>query len=172
MAVASGKYLTFALETQTYGMPILCVKEIIGMTDITPLPGMPAAVRGVINLRGNIIPVVDLRLKFGMPERDYDDRTCIVVVESGRKEGAGALQTTGGPLSGRDGLIVDKVSEVLDIPQDSIEEPPRFRGTPAEWYLMGLGKVRDKVVMLLEVERILDREERQMLAGETVVVVN
>lgn len=171
MAVTSEKYLTFFLGAETYGMPILSVKEIIGMTDITPMPGMPVAVRGVINLRGSIIPVVDLRLKFGMQERAYDNRTCIIVVESGRRDD-GARRTAEGPLSTRDGLIVDKVSEVLDIARDCIEPPPRFSGTPEEWYIMGLGKVRDMVVMLLEVERILDREERELLAGEAVAVVN
>ena len=94
------------------------------------------------------------------------------MVESGRRNENGALRTAEGPLSTRDGLIVDKVSEVLDIARESIEPPPRFVGTPEEWYLMGLGKVRDKVVMLLEVERILDREERESLAGEAMAVVN
>ncbi len=150
MAVVLNKYLTFALGDETFGMPILRVKEIIGLSEITKMPGMPVAVRGVINLRGTIIPIIDLRVKFGMPERAYDNRTCIIVVEPAERDAP------------RCGLVVDTVSEVMDIPSEFIETPPRFGKSLEGSYLTGLGKMRDKVILLLEIDRVLGDAEAEL----------
>ena len=147
MAAVLNKYLTFSLGDETYGMPILRVKEIIGLSEITKMPSMPMAVRGVINLRGTIIPIIDLRVKFGMSERAYDNRTCIIVVEPAERDAP------------RCGLVVDTVSEVMGIPSDFIEPPPRFGNSSENAYLTGLGKMRDKVILLLEIDRVLGGAE-------------
>ena len=143
------KYLAFTLGEETYGLPILRVKAINNLQPITHVPRMPEAVKGVINLRGKIIPVIDLRLKFGLEERPYNDRTCIIVVEL--EEG-----------DRTSGLIVDEVSEVLDIPEDGIEPPIADAGASLE-FLTGIGKAKDKVIMLLDPHRILSTNEIAML---------
>ncbi|MCX7772469.1 MAG: chemotaxis protein CheW [Clostridia bacterium] len=154
MAVNHNKFLTFLLGSETYGIHILKVKEIIGMMTITQVPKMPSYVKGVINLRGKIIPVMDLRIKFGMEERTYDDRTCIIVTE---------IQTGSGPkLSG---LVVDTVSEVLDVPPASVELPPSYSMNGEQDFLTGLGKVKDKVILLLDTEKILTDTEKDSLGG-------
>ncbi len=155
MAVNHNKFLTLLLGNETYGIPILKVKEIIGMMTITHVPKMPDYLKGVINLRGKIIPVIDLRLKFGMADRDYDDRTCIVVTE---------IQAEFGPkLSG---LVVDTVSEVLDIAPSSVEPPPSSSQAEQE-FLTGLGKVKDKVVLLVDIDRILTDKEKESITLQT-----
>lgn len=155
MAVNHNKFLTLLLGKETYGIPILKVREIIGMMTITHVPKMPDYVKGVINLRGKIIPVIDLRLKFGMKDRAYDDRTCIVVTE---------IQANEGPkLSG---LVVDTVSEVLDVPPTSIEPPPSSSHSELE-FLTGLGKAKDKVVLLVDIDRILTEKEKESIALQT-----
>lgn len=141
----AGKYLTCMLGMENYGLGILKVQEIIGVMAVTPVPRTPAHVRGVINLRGKVIPVVDLRLKFGLDRKEDTDRTCIVVVRNTR---AGAMVTTG--------IVVDEVSEVLDIEERQIEPAPEFGAEVDTRFILGMGKVRDKVVMLLEVDRVLD----------------
>ena len=155
MAVSQNKFLTLLLGEEIYGIPILKVKEIIGLMTITHVPKMPDYVKGVINLRGKIIPVIDLRLKFGMKDRGYDDRTCIVVTEH---------QGEGGPkLSG---LVVDTVSEVLDVPASSIE-PPLVYNQAEQEFLTGLGKVKEKVVLLIDTDRILTEKEKESLSLST-----
>lgn len=135
-----GKYLTFALGKEDYGIEILKVREIIGMINITSIPHMPNYVKGVINLRGKVIPVINLRLKFGMPEIEAMAETCIIVI------------TINDLLIG---LIIDRVREVLDIKQNNIEPPPNFNNTHQTDFILGMGKVGDKVKILLNIEKIL-----------------
>ena len=152
MSDREGKYLTFALAAEEYGISILKIKEIIGMMPITTIPQTPEFVKGVINLRGKVIPVVDLRLRFGMERIDYTERTCIVVVEiSG---GAGTVMI---------GIVVDSVSEVLNIKGGDIEETPTF-GTKLETdYILGMAKVQGGVKILLDIDRVLSRDEVVLL---------
>lgn len=141
-AARAGKYLTFRLGEEQYGLEIRRVREIIGMMDITPVPQMPAHVKGVINLRGQVIPLVDLRLKFGMPPAKYTDATCIIVVN------VGALV----------GLVVDTVREVLDITAEQIDAPPPLGAAVDTSFLLGMGKVRDGVKILLDADKLLNEE--------------
>lgn len=143
-----GKYLTFALSKEEYGLEILKVREIIGWLEVTALPKTPAYIRGVINLRGQVIPVVDLRAKFEMPSVERTDQTCIIVVEitqAGRK-----LST---------GIIVDHVSEVLEVPGEQIEDPPSFGASVATNFILGMGKVGDAVKILLDIDCVLGDED-------------
>jgi purine-binding chemotaxis protein CheW len=139
-----GKFLTFILGEEEYGIEIRHVTEIIGIQSITEVPDMPAHVKGVINLRGKVIPVMDVRLRFGMPERPYDDRTCIVVIN----------------IDGQAvGLVVDRVSEVLDIPKDDIEPPPAVRKGEESRFVQGMGKVGEEVKILLDARKLLYDDE-------------
>ena len=139
-----GKYLTFRLHKEDYGIEILKVREIFGMQEITSVPGVPEYVKGVINLRGRIIPVIDLRLKFDFKEIEYNKETCIIVV---------LIEEI------LVGIIVDTVSEVVDIPGDDIEQSPSFGAdTPTE-YLLGMGKVKERVIILLNVEKVFSVQE-------------
>lgn len=142
---AAGKYLTFTLGQETYGLEILTVQEIIGILPVTHVPNTPSYVRGVINLRGKVIPVVDLRLKFGMEGMEDTERTCIIVLQTKREDG---MPTT-------TGIIVDSVSEVLAISDDQIEDPPSFGDAVETDFLKGIAKVGDKVCELLDLERTL-----------------
>lgn len=144
-----GKYLTFALGKEEYGLEILKVREIIGLMDITAVPRTPPYVKGVINLRGQVIAVVDLRAKFGMPTIEKTDQTCIIVVE---------IKTGGRKLSV--GIIVDRVSEVLDISGENIEEPPSFNSSADADFILGMGKIGESVKILLDIDKVLagDRE--------------
>ncbi len=142
------KYLTFSLGKEEYGIGISDVTEIVGIQNITELPDVPNYVRGIINLRGKVIPVIDVRLRFGMDEKDYDARTCIVVVNIKQVSV---------------GLIVDEVSEVLDINNSQIEPPPKVRRNESQRYLKGLGKVEDLVKILLDVQKLLFEEELELI---------
>ncbi len=148
------KFLTFRLGKEEYGVEILRVREIIGLIDITPLPRTPDYIKGVINLRGKIIPVIELRTKFGLPPVKYTEATCVIVVDVEDSEGGDQLQM---------GVIVDTVSEVLDIRQDQIEPAPRFGSSASADSIMGMGKVKagetTKVVILLDIDRVLGGEE-------------
>ena len=135
-----GKFLTFFLAGEEYGLEILKVQEIIGMMDITPVPRTPEHIRGVINLRGKVIPIVDLRLKFGMPGTERTAETCIIVVE------ANAVQT---------GIVVDQVSEVLDIEGPEIEDTPVFGADVQTDFILGIGKSGSRVKLLLDIDRVL-----------------
>jgi purine-binding chemotaxis protein CheW len=146
-AELAGKYLTFALSKEEYGLPVLKVREIIKMMDITAVPQVPGHVRGVINLRGKVIPVVDLRLKFGFPPQDYTERTCIIVVE---------VALASGPVMM--GIIVDHVSEVLSITAEEIEQTPEFGERVETGYMKGIAKVKGKVKILLDLDRVLGAE--------------
>ncbi len=138
-----GKFLTFHLANEDYGIEIRFVTEIIGIQKITEVPDMPAFVKGVINLRGKVVPVMDVRTRFNLPARDYDDRTCIIVVNIDDK----AV-----------GLVVDKVNEVADIPEKQIEPPPRTNKEGTR-YIEGMGKINNEVKILLDVQRLLYSEE-------------
>jgi purine-binding chemotaxis protein CheW len=147
-----GKYLTFSMDGEEYGIEILKVKEIIGMMPITPVPKTPEFVKGVINLRGRVIPVIDLRLRFRMPTTDYTERTCIIVVEV--DSSSGKIQM---------GIIVDSVSEVVNIKSGEIEDPPSFGTTVDTDYILGMAKVDGGVKILLDIDRVLTEGERELL---------
>lgn len=146
------KYLTFALDGEEYGIAIRKVKEIIGMMTITYVPQTPGFVKGVINLRGKVIPVVDLRLKFGMKAIEYTERTCIIVVEVMNQDHN--VQT---------GIVVDSVSEVLNIKEDNIEDTPTFGSRFDTKFVCGMAKIGDEVKILLNIDEVLDLEERALL---------
>ena len=136
----AGKFLTFFLSEEEYGIEILKVREIIGMMTITSVPRTPEFICGIINLRGKVIPIIDLRLKFGMEAIEQTEETCIIVVEAGGTER---------------GIVVDKVSEVLDIPDEDIEPPPSFGEDVETGYILGLGKSDGKVKLLLDIDQAL-----------------
>ena len=146
----AGKYLVFAVGSEEYGAPVIRVREIIKMLDITKVPQAPAHIRGVINLRGKVIPVTDVRARFALPERPYDEHTCIVVVESA----AGGTATLMG-------LVVDSVSEVLNIAHADIEETPHFGAEIRSEFLHGLAKVKGKVKLLLVLDRVCNSTPRR-----------
>ncbi len=140
------KYLTFHVGPEDYGIDIENVTEIIRMQKIADLPNVPDYVKGVINLRGKVIPVVDMRKRFELEERDYDDRTCIIVVN---------VNNT------LVGLVVDSVNEVADIPKEEIEPPPQTVGHESEYYIKGFGKIGQEVKILLNVEKVLFESSEQ-----------
>ncbi len=147
-----GKYLTFTLANEDYGIGILKIKEIIGMMPITSVPRTPDFVKGVVNLRGKVIPVVDLRLKFGMPEIDYTERTCIIVVEISGQSGAIKI-----------GIVVDAVSEVLNIKGEDIENTPVFGTRVNTDYILGMAKTGGCVKILLDIDKVLSTQELSSL---------
>ncbi len=146
--LGGGKFLTFLMANEKYGLEILKVREIIGMMDVTTVPTTPAFVRGVINLRGKVIPVVDLRLKFGIEAKVDTQRTCIIVVQIAHP-GQEMIM----------GIIVDEVSDVLDIDQTQIEPPPSFGGNIRTDFILGMGKVDQKVLTMLDIDRVLSEHE-------------
>jgi len=153
MGDREGKYLTFSLANEEYGIGILKIKEIIGMFPITSVPQTPEFVKGVINLRGKVIPVMDLRLRFGMPPIDYSERTCIIVVEIAGQ--AGTIQI---------GIVVDAVSEVLNIKKDEIEETPTFGTKLNTGYILGMAKMEGGVKILLDIDQVLSGDELSLLS--------
>jgi purine-binding chemotaxis protein CheW len=142
--LAGGKFLTFFLADEEYGLEILKVHEIIGMLPVTRVPRTPAFIRGVINLRGKIIPVVDLRQRFGMPAAEQTNETCIIVV-----------QARGAQM----GIVVDRVSEVLDVAAQDIEPAPQFGGDVRTDYILGIGKAQGRVELLLDIDKVLSHQE-------------
>lgn len=149
-----GKYLTFSLAGEEYGIGILEVKEIIGMMPVTPVPQTPVFVKGVINLRGKVIPVLDLRLKFGMEEIEYSERTTIIVVEVGLHSGLVKI-----------GIVVDAVSEVVNIKAEEIEETPAFGSSLNTDYILGMAKLEGSVKILLDINQVLTNEELTALTN-------
>ena len=144
----TGKYLIFSLADESYGISIQNVKEIIGMVSITSIPNTEECVKGVINLRGKIIPIIDLRIKFSMAPFPYSDRTCIIIVETG--SGKGTVQT---------GIVVDEVFEVLHIKDERIELPPSFGTRLNTDTILGMAKMENGVRILLNIDQVLgDRE--------------
>lgn len=145
-----GKFLTFVLAGEEYGIEILKVREILGLLPITRVPRTPEHIRGVINLRGKVIAIADLRRKFGMPEGEITQQTCILVV-----------QVAGVQI----GAIVDSVSEVLDIPAEQIEDPPAFGAAVNTRYILGIGKTGSRVKLLLDIDRVLSPDDAVAAAG-------
>ena len=148
----AGKYLTFKLAEEDYGIALLKVKEIIGMIPITAVPRTPAHVKGVINLRGQVIPVTDLRLKFGLPAIDTTDRTCIIVVE-----------VQGEASTVQMGIVVDAVSEVLPIRDENIETAPSFGSKVDTDYIQGMANMDQDVKILLDIDRVLTARDAALL---------
>ena len=143
-----GKYLQFELGGEFYGVDILKVREINGMMDITAVPRTPVFLKGLINLRGKVVPVIDLRLKFGLAEADYDERTSIIVIE---------FQSIYGQV--QMGILVDTVSEVVSISSADIEPAPNFGSRMKSEYIKGMAKARGRVVIILDIDLILTDEE-------------
>jgi purine-binding chemotaxis protein CheW len=151
----AGKYMTFKLASEEYGLAILRVREIIGLMDITRVPRTKDFIRGVINLRGKVIPVVDLRLVFGMPRTENTDQTVIIVV-----------QWTVGNASTTMGILVDEVLEVMSIEADQIEPPPDLRSSNGDNdFILGIGKAEKRVICLLDIERVLSKDEANHVAN-------
>ena len=152
MAHREGKYLTFSLAEEEYGIGILKIKEIIGMMPVTTVPRTPEYVKGVINLRGKVIPIIDLRLRFGMESIDYTERTCIIVVEIDGQ--TGTVQV---------GVVVDAVSEVLNVDTKDIEDTPQFGRSLDTEYILGMAKMEGGVKILLDVDQVLTGEESEAI---------
>src|SRR5438270_9759364 len=144
----AGKYLTFRLANEEFGIKVLKVREIMGLQEITAVPQTPGYVKGVINLRGKVVPVVDLRLKFSLPAAEYTQRTCIIVTQ---------VQGESAPIMV--GIVVDGVSEVLNLTGPEIEDTPDFGEEVSTGYLLGMAKVKDKVKILLDIDKVLSSQE-------------
>lgn len=156
----AGKYLTFSLADEHYGLEIVRVQEIVGLIPVTRVPRLPAFVAGVVNLRGKVIPVVDLRLSFGMPASAMGERTCIVIVSIERADGTTAIR----------GAIVDEVSDVVYFSADQIEPTPEFGTSVDTSFITGVGRLEERVVLLLDIDRVLttgELEELDRAAAET-----
>ena len=144
------KYLTFKIGDEDYGIDIGDITEIIELQKITEVPDMPTYVKGVINLRGKVIPVMNLRVRFNMEEREYDDRTCVIIVN-----------VTNNSI----GFIVDRVLEVIDIPDGDIDPPPQFKTASGyEKYVKGIGKIGEEVKILIDAQRIIRTEELEKIS--------
>lgn len=152
MADREGKFLTFSMADEEYGIGILKIKEIIGMMPVTTVPQTPEFVKGVINLRGKVIPVIDLRLRFGMEAIDYTERTCIIVVE---------IESTAGTV--QIGVVVDAVSEVLNVNAEDVEETPTFGAKLNTDYILGMAKMEGGVKILLDIDKVLSSDELALL---------
>lgn len=144
----AGKYLTFHLANEEFGIRVLKVREIMGLQEITAVPQTPCHIKGVINLRGKVVPVIDLRLKFGLPAAEYTQRTCIIVTQV---QGESSLVLMG--------IVVDGVSEVLNLTTPEIEDTPDFGEDIAGRYLLGMAKVKGKVKILLDIDKVLSTQE-------------
>jgi len=150
----AGKYLTFALGKEQYGLEILKVREIIGYMEITAVPQTPHYVKGVINLRGQVIPVIDLRTKFGMETKEITEESCIIVVEIHQNDREFST-----------GVAVDRVVEVLDIAGEDIEDAPQFGSNVNTDFVLGMGKVGDSVKILLDIGKVITSEDISSFAG-------
>lgn len=142
---AEGKYLTFSLAAEHYGIEITRVQEIVGLLPVTRVPRLPAVIAGVVNLRGRVIPVVDLRLAFGLPATEVTERTCIIVVSTTRLDGRATVM----------GAIVDDVSDVVAFRGDAIEPTPDFSSEVDVSFIKGVGRAEDRVVLLLDIDKAL-----------------
>ncbi len=152
MELQGGKYLTFSLGHEEYGIPIERVREIIGILEITHIPKVPRFIKGVINLRGKIIPIMDLRIKFDMEQKEYNERTCIIVVE---------IPT--GDIKKQIGVAVDSVSEVLSLQTAELEPPPEYGNQSSDEFLTGVGKIKGKVILLLNIEKVFMSEDIDLI---------
>ena len=144
----AGKYLTFQLSNEEFGIRVLKVREIMGLQEITAVPQTPAHIKGVINLRGKVVPVIDLRLKFGLAPAEYTQRTCIIVTQVQGESGTVLM-----------GIVVDGVSDVLTLAGSEIEDTPDFGEEYSGGYLLGMAKVKGKVKILLDIERVLSTQD-------------
>lgn len=144
------KYLTFRSEEQLFGIPIVNVEQIVGLQEIVSVPHLPAYAKGIINLRGSIIPVIDMRLRLGKPEADYTNRTCIIVTQLGEH---------------MTGFIVDAMDSVIDVPLDCISESPRLSESTSGQYVTGVACLpkenKDQIVLLLDLNKILSDQEKE-----------
>lgn len=143
LSIQEEQYLTFNLDGQNYGLPILMVQEIKGWTSVTELPNSPNYIRGVLNLRGAIVPVTDLRLRFDLPEKEYDELTVIILVKIGNR------------LSG---IVVDSVSDVISVKNEDIKENPEYEGNINRAFISGLAHVKDQLFIILDVAKTIDNE--------------
>ena len=150
----AGKYLTFQLANEEFGIRVLKVREIMGIQEITAVPQTPAHIKGVINLRGKVVPVIDLRLKFGLPAADYTQRTCIIVTQVQGEAGAVHM-----------GIVVDGVSEVLNLTASEIEDTPDFGEDVGSGYLLGMAKSKGKVKILLDIDKVLSSQDLHNLSA-------
>ena len=146
----TGKFLTFKLSTETYAVEVLKIKEIIRMQRVTPVPHLPSYMKGIINLRGKVIPVVDLRLKFGLEAYEETERTCVVVVQIQLSE-----DNPPSPV----GMIVDAVEEVMNISEDQVEDNPDLGSNLENRFIQGLAKFDDSIVTLLEIDRLIREDD-------------
>ena len=144
----AGKYLTFQLANEEFGIRVLKVREIMGLQEITAVPQTPGHIKGVINLRGKVVPVIDLRLKFGLEAAEYTQRTCIIVTQVQGESGSLLM-----------GIVVDGVSEVLNLSGQEIEDTPDFGEAISGQYLLGMAKVKGKVKILLDIDRVLTTQD-------------
>ncbi|HBE78565.1 MAG TPA: chemotaxis protein CheW [Firmicutes bacterium] len=148
METQGGKYLTFLLDEEKYGIPIKKVKEIIGMTEITDIPKTPIYIKGIVNLPGKVIPLMDLRLKLGMGEKPYNDGVCIIVIEVHLTETQRLV-----------GMVVDAVADVVKIQKADIEPPPEYNVQSKGDVVTGISKLKDKIILILDIEKIFNRDE-------------
>jgi len=158
MAVEDNKYLIFNLGNEIYGIPILKIITIERKMDITPVPRTPSFVKGITNLRGKIIPVMDLKEKFGIGKAEVTERTCTIIVD---------IKTDSGIQ--RNGLMVDEVSEVLDISEGYIEPVPKYGDTQIDQeFMSGIGKIKDRVIILLDIQKILASPDTGIMANMSI----
>ncbi len=150
----AGKYLTFLLDEEEFGIEILKVQEIIRLQRITAIPRTPDSVRGVINLRGKVIPIVDIRKKFNLVPKEDTERTCIIVVMVAGKDGPVTM-----------GIVIDEVREVVEIEPGNIEETPCFGASVETDFLLGMGKIENRVKMLLDIDRVLSATELDAISS-------
>ena len=150
----AGKYLTFQLAKEEFGIRVLKVREIMGLQEITAVPQTPMHIKGVINLRGKVVPVIDLRLKFGLEAAEYTQRTCIIVTQVQGESGSILM-----------GIVVDGVSEVLNLTAQEIEDTPDFGEAITGRYLLGMAKVKGKVKILLDIDRVLSTQDLHGLSS-------
>jgi purine-binding chemotaxis protein CheW len=148
------RYLTFRLGETSYAIGILNVQEIIGLLRITPVPGTPPHVRGVVNLRGKVIPVVDLRTRFGMPVAPDTERTCIVITQINGSRGPATV-----------GVVVEDVAQVVDLPPESVEAVPEFGIHVRTDFLIGVARLAEDVILLLDVDAVLSRDDVELVEG-------
>lgn len=140
-----GRYMTFKIDGEYYGIAITYVSEIIGIQQITELPETPEYIKGLINLRGKIVPILDVRLRFEKPEAEYDDRTCVIVINVGE-------DTVG--------LVVDTIADVVSIEDENILEPPSVRNSAANHYICGYGKIGDEVKLIIDPAKLIYEQEQ------------
>ena len=154
--VQGQQYLTFSVSSETFAIPIAAIKEIIEYRILTDVPMMPSYIRGVINLRGRVVPVIDLSVRFGRNKGEVSKRTCIVILEIAQDDGQQDIS-----------VVVDAVSAVVDIADADIEPPPQFGAKLRADFISGMGKIGEQFVIILNVDRVLSIEELAMLGGES-----